>query len=163
MLCIFSLKREESFLFLTLCCPLFCQGVKHKELMPELLTANYPATVYPLPGPRQADVELMQSPVSFDFAPQLMHFKQPPFQPKYFTIFNTSSAGRLEKFAHYYVVCFDLASCFRIIQITNTDPDGKNETVRRGQVEPTATTTTARGAAASTTTTVGTCLQSTRT
>ena len=64
--------------------------------MPELLTANYPATVYPLPGPRQADVELMQSPVSFDFAPQLMHFKQPPFQPKYFTIFNTSSAGRLE-------------------------------------------------------------------
>ena len=82
----FFLEARRKFLFLTLCCPLFCYSVKHKELMPELLTANYPATVYPLPGSRQADVELMQSPVSFDSTPQLRRFKQPPFQPKYFTI-----------------------------------------------------------------------------
>ena len=66
--------------------------VKYKELMPELLTANYSAPVSPLPSPRQADVELMQGRVSLP-----LHYKQPPFQSKYFTIFNTSPAGRVEK------------------------------------------------------------------
>ena len=161
MLCIFSLKREESFYssllpFILLGC--WVCRVKYKELMPELLTANYPAPVSPLPSPRQADVELMQGRVSLPLQ-QPRHYKQPPFQSKYFTIFNTSPAGRVEKllFGNARVVCFDRASCFRIIQITNTDPDERSETARREGPGPAGTTTTARGATASTTTTAGAC------